>query len=251
MIGVVIPTYGNLGYARRAVESAFRSDESCKVAVIDDASPDWDPRYFEEFYEKYPGRFFCHRYSENGGVTRSWEKGYEILTWVDCKHIVFGNSDLIFSKDSLSRMSYVLENTEIGLVGPLSNGPGKTTKNQDIFNWLKSYRPRDEYQHIDYVSDWLLENVPPSRELIISGLNGFCMMASVEKMEIVKNFRGTVFNPTYRYRMVRSEDELCSQLNKLKIEQAVVCSSFVFHYRSVTRGDAHKHGAWYRMESEK
>jgi len=44
---------------------------------------------------------------------------------------------------------------------------------------------------------------------------------------------GLFFNP--KDKMTRNEDELMGRWKKLGITSAVACSSFVFHYRGVTR----------------
>jgi GT2 family glycosyltransferase len=47
--------------------------------------------------------------------------------------------------------------------------------------------------------------------------------------------------------MTGNEDELQARWAKKGMKSGVVLSTFIFHYRSVSRGDKYKWGRWYRQ----
>ena len=55
-----------------------------------------------------------------------------------------------------------------------------------------------------------------------------------------------VFDP--RKKMAGNEDELQKRWKRIGQRSGFVPSSFIFHYRSVTRGERYKDRGWHRLE---
>lgn len=118
------------------------------------------------------------------------------------------------------------------MVGPLTNAPGHRTK-QNVNRFIDNFKVDDSSEYIAEVSQRLLEKNLGMTEK--GPLNGFCVAALAETW--VKGAfnisEGHFFNP--KNKMVKNEDELIGRWKKMGITNRIVCSSFVFHYRGVTR----------------
>jgi len=53
-----------------------------------------------------------------------------------------------------------------------------------------------------------------------------------------------VFDPAPRFALTQNEDELQARFQAAGWRSVVSLRSFIFHYRSVTRGEQSKHGRW-------
>ena len=103
-VAIIVPTFRALDYAEGAVESALRHTPDAHVLLIDDATPEWEPKRFSRFYGG--GRFFLHRFKQNRGVTRSWNHGLKVARTLGCDAAVCGNSDVWFPKGWCQTIRY-------------------------------------------------------------------------------------------------------------------------------------------------
>ena len=119
-----------------------------------------------------------------------------------------------------------------GVVGPLTNAPGHRAK-QQVSKYVKGYKVDDSDIKLSEVSAILLKDRAGTTEP--GPLNGFCLAALSETWSLgaysLENHQ--FFNP--RYKMVRNEDDLMGRWKKLGLSSCIALSSFVFHYRGVTR----------------
>lgn len=116
-------------------------------------------------------------------------------------------------------------------MGPTTNAPGHRSK-QNVKHYCRSYKVDDSDEYLKSVSSELILN--HSGKVDHSLLNGFCMAASSSTwLAGAYNSIGAFYNP--KFKMVKNEDELIGRWRKLGFTTAVACSSFVFHYRGVTR----------------
>lgn len=226
---MVIPTYNQFDYAKIAVESFLANTANGIVILVDDGSPQWNP----EMWSKYPKtRLQTFRFPRNDkNLTRSWNKGISLALEHHAQVIIAGNSDLKFPR-LWSRGVVESLGAGAGVVGPMTNAPGHRPR-QHVKRFVSDYTVNDSDEYIAGISTRLYDSC---KGIIEKGpLNGFCLASKAEtwKAGAYNLSEGQFFNP--KYKMVKNEDELMGRWKKLGISNAIACSSFVFHYRGVTR----------------
>jgi GT2 family glycosyltransferase len=263
---VIIPTYGKFDYAAKAVTSAIESAFAVEahVFLVDDASPDFHEKdatgehvpnsIIRSLAERYPRRLRLIVNRENVGLTKTWNTG--ILAAIKnstFSYICVTNSDVVFPKSYDIGMTSALKSNRLDLVGPVTNAPG-TEENQYIKLYSDNYRGPD-ITAIDVVQNELLAK--HSTKVKDMTLNGFCMMAKTSTWAnnmytTDQPFRDSnPFNskgqPNPTPAMTLQEYELQARWHKLGLKSGVALSSYVFHYRSVTRGPRYNKGDWTRQ----
>lgn len=259
-LAVIIPSYGHFNYVRKAVVSALENTRATEATVllIDDASPGGDDELKRIYYDfaRHRSRLILHRFSENGGLTRSWNLGLKMAKDKGFHYACCANSDLIFPLGWDISLNAVLEEGKYSLAGPITNAPG-SEKTQDVNNYCKHYVLTDEEQYLDSLSLSLhhqyIDHAVPAT------LNGFCMMAKVDTWWDYAYEAAHVFCPRNDFNsrgqrnptplMTLNEYELQRRWHDLGLKSALVPGSFVWHYRSVSRGDRHKSPGWYRAKT--
>lgn len=245
------PVFKKFAYARRAVLSFFKhtpSELNPFCLLIDDHSP-------AEFYDKQDwnvwmqglpkDRVITKRFSKNDGLTRSWNWGLCTARDMDAGYTVCGNSDTLFSPHWYEGIIHNLENGW-DLLGPVTNAPGPTNGGrQRVHNFFPGYKVSDDAVDIAKVAEYLHKQIA-IKKVVRSNINGFTMIARTDTWWSGAFNSNCVFNP--KHKLVFQEDELQRRWSKLKRKVGFVPSSFIFHYRAVSRGNKHKHGAWYRLD---
>jgi GT2 family glycosyltransferase len=254
-IAVIVPSYEAFPYARRTLLSLFKYTPDAIAIVVDDASPSWNKG---KWLRGIKGEVRIHQFPKNGGLTRSWNRGMEMVRPMDVDYVVLGNNDILFNVGWWRGMAAVLED-EYGLAGPLSNAPGVTARGlQDITSYVTNYALTDKPKYNNKLAQllWKTYQAKP----VATPVNGFFMMAKPKTLfdnaftgQFVfrpvnsKNSRGKS-NPTPL--MTGNEDELQKRLSARGVKSAVALGSFIFHYRSVARGQKFVKGQWLRMDGD-
>lgn len=236
----ICPTYGQYDYARAALASFFLHTPNGVAVVADDAHPDFHPFWNKRW------RVVARPYKTRGGVTRSWNYGLSYARKIGAKYTICGNDDILFTPDWWKGPAELLAEPSLGIVGPLSNGPGLSNKLQNIWDHVRGYQTSDSPSALATVATRLRRQYPLEEHRLVPVVNGFFMIARTERWWEGAFDRRHVFNPHPSYAMVHSEHELQLRFLKLGWPNAVSLTSFIFHYRSVSRGDKFKHGLWYR-----
>lgn len=226
---VVIPAYGHYDYVRDTVRSLRLASPDAAVILVDDASPAGYTEYLPEFRAICGELGLARRLGANSGITAAWNTGFAMAVEAQAEHVCLANSDLLFSCGWLQPLVSTADLSGVGLVGPVTNAPGSGLQ-QQVSAWIPSYRVSDAPGDIDAVATQLC--VSPAAPACCS-VNGFCMLARVDRL-VSHMFGSTLMNPTCR--MVFSEYELQRRLVAAGLHSQVVPTSFVFHYRGVTRG---------------
>jgi GT2 family glycosyltransferase len=256
-LAIVIPTYGAFSYAEKAISTALAcSLPSAHIIVVDDASPDGVDA-FKNLYAMFEGhrsRLTFYRFSENGGLTRSWNKGLEIARRFDAHYTCVTNSDVLFPTSWEIALIAALDVRGAHLVGPVTNAPG-TQANQDIDKYTYKYKLTDDQKEINRLSNEL--TLAHGSDFHEGAINGFCMMAETSTWWKHAYDKEHVFRPSNDFNskgepnptplMTLQEYELQGRWKKAGLKIGFCPGSFVFHYRSVTRGDKHRKGKSYRM----
>lgn len=237
-IAFILPSYNAFSYSHRAASSFFEKTPVELNPVLihcDDCSPQYDRQNWDFFYSSMPlDRVWHKHFIRNAGLTRSWNYGLRVARALKCKYAISGNSDVVFSEGWYKGLIHQLENG-LDLVGPITNAPGRTStaRFQDIHTYIKTYDVSDDPERIDATARQLL--AMNSLETMVSrNINGFFMMAKVDTWWQGAFDEQNVFNPAFP--MVGNEDELETRWCRNKMKIGISPVSFMFHYRSVTRG---------------
>lgn len=120
----------------------------------------------------------------------------------------------------------------------MTNAPGHRPK-QHVSRFIENYKVDDSDSYIAEVSKQLFDRNFGMTEK--GPLNGFCIAALAPTwISGAYNMSdGHFFNP--KHKMIKNEDELIGRWKKMGITNRIVCSSFVFHYRGVTRHPSGRH----------
>ncbi len=256
-ICLILPTYGHLDYAEKAARSFLANTKTSRAVVcaVDDGSPGVTNEEYAA-WAKNAGIQYAFRFDENDGLTRSWNHGLQYCRDHGIRYAVCGNSDLIFSPGWDIGVISALEDHE--LVGPVTNAPGWGMPLQNVASFVPGYEPSDDPAEIAAVaeklsvfpSETLLEPVttfgPTGAQVRIDQfLNGFCLVARTNVWWSGAFDGENVFDPSHK--LTENETELQARwVVGQGARRALVSSSFVFHYRSVTRGDKFKSAGAFR-----
>lgn len=248
-LGVVIPTYGAFEYAEDAVTTALnRSVSDICVLIVDDASPDWAEKgapMLQRLQREWGAdKVRCNQFVQNGGLTRSWNYGLNYFSQPEamCVNICVANSDLLFSEGWDEPLLVGAE--QYALAGPVTNAPG-TVELQNVRRYLMDYKVSDDMEDIDRQGSQL--NRTQQGRRLIHKVNGFCMVARRETWDRGRYDSEHIFKPSNPFNskgqpnptplMTLNEDELQARWTAVGLHSVICPSSFVFHYRSVSRGE--------------
>jgi glycosyltransferase involved in cell wall biosynthesis len=262
-IGFICPVFDAVNfdnYTRLALRSFFDTTPGGVAIVVDDGSKSWNGQYEASLYEiedDYPkhNNIYFHNFQDNGGLTRSWNKGLSIAQALELDYAIAGNNDIIFTHSWSSGMVHALANG-YSMVGPLSNAPGITANGkQEVNKYVTSYELTDNRDLIDQVAAGLYHR--NLGKIVESPINGFFQMAKMEAWRKGKFDKQHYYRPVNTYTskgrlnptplMTLNEDELQGRWTRKGMKSAIAISSFIFHYRAVSRGDNYKRGKWYRQ----
>ena len=261
-IGFVCPTYNAVEldrYTRRALVSFFDTTPYGVAIVVDDASPGWTKNYahsLQTIVADYPGsELHIIRFDHPGGLTRSWNAGLELADKLDLTYAISGNNDVSFTSQWYSGMVHALAHG-YDLVGPLSNAPGVTAQGlQEVARYCENYRRTDNQAQLNQMAATLYQKY--LGQVVESPVNGFFHMATLASWRRGKYDDTHYYCPYNAVRpsgkinptplLTGNEDELQYRWRRQGMQSAIVLSSFIFHYRAVSRGDAYKRGDWYRQ----
>jgi glycosyltransferase involved in cell wall biosynthesis len=251
-IAFVCPTFGHFDYAIEAIRSFLRNTPNPLAIIVDDASADWDFPIWQEFLRQKE-LIHCH-FAEQGGINRSWNWGIGRALDEGADYIIAGNSDVVFSENWHRGLIDAIE-AGYALVGPVSNAPGPTSKEiADIATYIPDFKPSDDPLEIRAVAEILQARFAGvAQETFI---NGFFQMAAAEAWSSGRYDENHFYKPRNDFLpdgtpnpyplMTFSEDELQYRWAAMGRIFGVALSSYIFHYRSVSRGLEFVHGAWMR-----
>lgn len=240
MFSYVCPTYGKYDYARIAVASFLAHTPDAVVVVVDDGHPN-----FYKFWDDHRV-VVAHAFKEQRGLTRSWNFGLQASRKIGAKYTICGNDDVVFTPGWWRGPTALLENDIIGLVGPLTNAPGLNSTEQNIWDHVENYTASDKPEAMAKAAEMLTNRYKVGDCMPTRIVNGFLMVSRTARWWEGRYDVEHVFNPNPRFALIQNEDEIQARFRARGWRSAVSLTSFVFHYRSVTRGDKHKHGMWFR-----
>jgi hypothetical protein len=271
-LALLLPQYNQLEYTEAALLSAACSTAlpnggKLAVLVLDDGTPgfvsradarrrDWQ-RSVDAVAASGPGSVLVETYAQgdNCGLTHQWNKGLREAQRLGAKYVCAANNDLLFARHWNLTLEVGLRRG-FGLTGPLTNAPG-TEQAQAVTEYLPDYRVCDQQDWIDRVGAELYESYGADIRAV-EALNGFCLYAEGKTWAENAFDANHVFRPRNDFNskgrpnptplMTLNEYELQKRWRERGLLSGLCLGSFVFHYRSVTRGDRHKSGLWHRRQ---
>lgn len=256
-LGIIVPSYGSYEYVAMTVETAFQNTKAtCHVLVVDDGHPDWgsgEREHLRKFLcdDDLKDRYHWAAYPKNGGYIRSLNHGLMFFRDMGAEFICCANSDLLFTPRWDEPLRLALD-CGFSLVGPITNAPG-TEEAQNVASYIPNYRLSDDPVTLGEQTGWLWVHGGPPVE---STINGFCMMAKTSTWWNNAYDKDHVFCPRNEFDskgrrnptplMTLNEYELQRRWHARNLKSGFCPESFVFHYRSVSRGDRYKKPGWYR-----
>lgn len=224
---VIIPAYGEFPYVFKCLETLARYTSDYHCYVLDDASPDWRPEYEAEVRRLIPAdRLHFERYPENRGLTSAWNHGLKLALEGGHPYAALVNSDTLFSPGWLLRTVQALDKAD--LVGPLTNAPSDS-QHQDIRGYVRGYQIDDSHDALAELSHLLARKY--AGQLSTGTINGYWMAAKTATWWSNAFDAAHVFDPKNRLTGNESEYE-----KRFKGRIAAYHDTFIFHYRSVSRG---------------
>jgi len=211
---------------------------------VDDCSPNLQPGEYQG-WAREAGVDVSYEFGSPGGLTRSWNEGLTIAALNQADIAVVGNSDTIFTPGWDRGIIAALN--QFHLVGPVTNAAGWGSSMQRVQTFIPGYTVSDDEERLGEASDQLLglapiELMPTKFQFGKQGvtievpefINGFTMAARMSTWQ-EHMFGDYYFNPAYP--MTENEVELQLRWRWAGLRIGIAPSSFVFHYRSVSRGD--------------
>jgi glycosyltransferase involved in cell wall biosynthesis len=248
-------------YTVESVRTFFQTTANGLAIVVDDASEGWEPIHESHLktLAQFPGQeCFVYRFPEWGGLTRSWNQGLRLAREFGADYVVCGNNDVIFPQDWYQGLLHALSHG-YQLAGPVSNAPGISAyKSQQVWHYFPDYVTTNNHPAIDSVQRYLSQNY--MGDVVEGNVNGFFQMAHMstwwegryddENVYRPHNPRTSKGHKNHTPLMTLNEDELQGRWRKRGWRTAICPSSFIFHYRAITRGDKHKNqgGRWFRKD---
>ncbi len=151
---IIIVTYNNLALTRLCLQSVFENTEypNYEVIVIDNDSADGTPEYLRQLAEREPALKLILN-DGNKGFAKANNQGIEIA---EGDYLVLLNNDTIVPRGWLSRLLRHLDDSEIGLVGPMTNFVGNEAKidvNYKSWAQMESYAQEHIWRHDLQIAD--------------------------------------------------------------------------------------------------
>lgn len=255
---VVVPAYGQYQYVALAVASAIASSPKADVLVVDDASPDKFAADvgLDRLAAIHGDRFGAIRLAENAGLHVASNLGLKSASLRGYGYACVANSDVVFATGWLEPALAAL--AAAALVGPVTNAPGS-----EAWQHVGDYSP--VWAETAGVDDFEERIARTQADLAIrqgdrvkfGTLNGFCLVARTATWfkhahapdepfspEVPFNAAGQP-NPTPR--LTLGEYDLQRRWHAAGLKSAAALGSFVFHWRSATRGRKYAKGDWMRL----
>ncbi len=154
LASIIIVTYNNLALSKLCLESVLRNTEypHFEIIVVDNNSKDDTPNYLRQLAELEPSVKVILN-DVNYGFAKANNQGIELSTG---EYIVLLNNDAIVPPGWLSRLLRHLDDTQVGMVGPVTNFVGNEAKIEVPYSsWqqMESFTHQHTWQNDLLVSD--------------------------------------------------------------------------------------------------
>ena len=134
MVGIVILNYINWEDSYHCIKSILKNTKniSFKIYLVDNCSPNKMTNNIKLLLEQYDTIEFLSA-KKNLGYSAGNNIGIARAKKEKCKAILIANNDVRFTKDSIEKMFYYLqEHKEVGIVGPMILDQNKKIQKQNL-----------------------------------------------------------------------------------------------------------------------
>ena len=134
MVGIVILNYINWEDSYHCIKSILKTTKniSFKIYLVDNCSPNKMTNNIKLLLEQYDTIEFLSA-KKNLGYSAGNNIGIARAKKEKCKAILIANNDVRFTKDSIEKMFYYLqEHKEVGIVGPMILDQNKKIQKQNL-----------------------------------------------------------------------------------------------------------------------
>lgn len=230
-IGIIILNYNTPEDAEQCVRSIR---ENCslhyRIFLVDNCSTDNSLEFFQRTFSNCPDIKIVQS-EKNNGFSAGNNLGGNAAIDDDCGMLLFANSDILFSKDSIEALCEVLtrpDYDDVGIVGPRIETPDSKAsefarkkltlkyyiKTKKPFCYFVSDQSNERYQRIEYDDN----NVYSFNGMV----SGCCLMMNAKLFAENCGFDESVF-------LYGEEDIWAYKLEKYNLKAAIAGDSCIFH----------------------
>ena len=159
MLSIIVPVFNKFAFTKSCLNDLLKLDKSIhQIIIVDDCSTDETQKELENNKD-----IFYIRNDTNKGFSKSCNAGYKIAKY---NNILFLNNDIRVIKDHEFWTNEIIQNCELGIVGPTT---GELDKN---FNFIREHNSIIKSKY-SYMSGWCLASSKNIfNKLIINNYNG-------------------------------------------------------------------------------
>jgi len=236
MVGIIILNYNTKDETIECVESIISTTHSeYKIYIIDNKSTDDSYEYLNNLYSNSEEVQVISS-NLNGGYSVGNNIGINKALIDGADMVILSNSDIIYGPEAIDGMyHYLLENTQIGIIGPkilLLDGTIQNSPriNYTFMNYIMGKKPFKYFDVFGINEKSYFAHYDYKNELIFKGLvSGCCIGLSRKYLEIC----GLLDENTFLY---FEEAIIANKAIKTDIYTCVLPKSSVLHKSSISIG---------------
>jgi GT2 family glycosyltransferase len=147
-VSIVVVTYNNLVYTRLCLESIIQNTDypNYEIVVVDNGSHDGTSDYLR-FIEKQHSFIRVILNSENEGFARANNQGLQVAVG---DVLVLLNNDTIVPRGWLQGLTWHLQDTSVGLVGPVTNFVGNEARVDATYSTYEEFVQQTTQYCVDH-----------------------------------------------------------------------------------------------------
>lgn len=217
-IGVIITSYSyNYIFVKQTIEcylKYFKNFNNTNFLITLYVNQTEDEKLLN-IYKEYAQINVVYMNHDNGGITRTWNKGIKRCMENNCEIIILNNDNILFD-DSIHHIIEECDKckeNELYYYGPLTNDPGTSPNNTTQHS--KCYRDEDCFIMDNSNSDYI---------------NGFFMVFPKHVLNANKFDETNYFDPQFPYK--HNEIEWFERFIKKGGLPKIVPRTFIYHYQN-------------------
>ena len=221
---IIVVVHNALSYVKKCIESIYKYTTNFNLIIVDNASEIETKEYLSTLKSAKVitnEKNFGFGYANNQALRAS-----------NSKYVCFLNSDTIVTSSWLSRLITTLENSDAGLVGPVTNNVSSEIQRVDFVG--ENILDIDIFTQKHFMS--IKDKITETNRLV-----GFCFLTKRKILEQTGLF-------DIRYRFNFEDDDLCLRI--IEKGYKIVCASGVFIYHFGSKSFKEKTGFFKQMIEE-
>ncbi len=218
LTSIIMLTFNQLDYTRKCLESIEKHTKArYELIIVDNGSTDGTVEFLKD-YAKTRANAELILNKENLGFARGNNQGIEKSKG---DYIVLLNNDVVVTKGWLDKMvSYMEENPDIGMAGPVSNNVSGPQKVEDAPSGEDMDKIHAFARHISEENAGKVEDV--------LRLVGFCLLIRKEVIDLIGPLDENYGSGNFE------DDDLCLRSSIAGFRHVILKDVFVHHFGSKT-----------------